>query len=85
MSADTLHVRMAHLEGAYEQISDRLNGIDGRLAQIDSRFHQIDSRFHQIDRKIDTLDAKMDRRFMWIIGLLVVSIILPFIARLTTI
>ena len=42
---------MAHLEGAYEQISERLGGIDGRLTALDQK---IDSRFDMLDRKIDT-------------------------------
>jgi hypothetical protein len=34
MSAEALEVRMAHLEGAYEQISFRLNSIDRRLESV---------------------------------------------------
>ena len=51
MSAQPLEIRMAHLEGAYEQISERLGGIDGRLTALDQK---IDSRFDMLDRKIDT-------------------------------
>ena len=49
--------RIARLEGAYEQISDRLNGIDGRLAGIE---HTIETRF-----------AQVDQRFMWQTGIIV--------------
>ena len=42
---------MTRLEGAYEQISERLGGIDGRLAVIDQK---IDTRLDALDRKIDT-------------------------------
>ena len=56
MSAQPLEIRMAHLEGAYEQISHRLGNIEqrlgsmelkfeGRLGQVDGRFAQIDARF----------------------------------------
>ena len=48
---------MAHLEGAYEQISERLRGIDGRLTGLDQK---IDSRFDSLDQKIGTLDRKID-------------------------
>ena len=51
MSAQPLEIRMAHLEGAYEQISERLRGIDGRLTALDQK---IDTRFDMLDRKIDT-------------------------------
>jgi tetrahydromethanopterin S-methyltransferase subunit G len=64
MSAQPLEIRMAHLEGAYEQISERLRGIDGRLTALDQK---IDSRFDRLDQKIDqkigALDQKMDSRF----------------------
>ncbi len=53
MSAQPLEIRMAHLEGAYEQISERLRGIDGRLTALDQK----------IDQKIGALDQKMDSRF----------------------
>ena len=64
MSAQPLEIRLAHLEGAYEQISERLGGVDGRLTALDQK---IDSRFDRLDEKIDqkigALDQKMDSRF----------------------
>jgi tetrahydromethanopterin S-methyltransferase subunit G len=68
MSAQPLEIRMAHLEGAYEQISERLNGIDGRLTaldqKIDTRFdafeRKIDARFGTVDRRFETIDRKID-------------------------
>ena len=60
MSAQPIEIRMAHLEGAYEQISERLGGIDGRLTAIDQT---IDGRLTALDQKIDsrfdTLDKKL--------------------------
>jgi hypothetical protein len=44
MSAQPLEIRMAHLEGAYEQISERLNGIDSRLTGIDGRLTALDQK-----------------------------------------
>ncbi|MGH7660481.1 MAG: hypothetical protein ACRENA_06155 [Vulcanimicrobiaceae bacterium] len=46
MSAQPLEIRMAHLEGAYEQISERLRGIDGRLLALDQK---MDSLARKID------------------------------------
>ncbi|HEY1976249.1 MAG TPA: hypothetical protein VGG89_06890 [Candidatus Baltobacteraceae bacterium] len=69
---------MAHLEGAYEQTSQR-------LAAIDLRFDAIDRRFDAVDRKIDDLrtavydridslrldlNGKIDQRFMWTVGII---------------
>ncbi len=61
---------MARLEGAYEQISDRLNSIDVRLGSIETR---LDQRF-----------AAMDQKFLWVIGLVLVSILLPLVQRFAT-
>ena len=37
MSAQPLDVRMAHLEGAYEQVVKRLESIDHRLDTLDRK------------------------------------------------
>jgi len=57
--ANPIEIRMARLEGAYEQVSQRLM--------------HIDSRFDGLDRKIDALDAKIDQRFMWTVGVVVTT------------
>ncbi len=62
MSAQPLEIRMAHLEGTYEQIDKRIGDlttmINGRFAQVDSRFAQVDSRFAQVDSRFAQLDAR---------------------------
>jgi predicted nuclease with TOPRIM domain len=60
MSVQPLEIRMAHLEGAYEQISERLNGIDNRLTGLD---HKIDTRFDAFERKMDARFEVVERRF----------------------
>jgi tetrahydromethanopterin S-methyltransferase subunit G len=67
MAVDMLVPRIAHLEGAYEQIDKRL----------DSMEHRMDS----IDYRLTSLDQKLDRYFLWMLGLLVVSILLPMASR----
>jgi hypothetical protein len=37
MSAQPLDIRMAHLEGAYEQVVKRLESIDHRLETLDRK------------------------------------------------
>ena len=69
---------MAHLEGAYEQVSQRLNGIDLRLAGIEAR---IDSTRDMLLGRMDSLQAGMDRKFIWLTGLVLVSILLPLVQR----
>lgn len=67
MPAFSLESRMAHLEGAYEQVNERLGSIDRRLDSIDRRFDSIDHRFDSIDRRFDSVD----QRFNWLFGLVV--------------
>jgi hypothetical protein len=74
MSVNPLDVRMAHLEGAYEQVSQRLDGMDRRLDGIDRRLDSMEQRF---DKRFVSLEQKIDRHFLWVVGLIVVSIVLP--------
>jgi tetrahydromethanopterin S-methyltransferase subunit G len=71
--------RIARLEGVYEQVRDRLNGIDVRLAAIDrtleTRFALIETRFGQIEQKIDS-------RFAWLLGIVITSWITTLLAIL---
>jgi flagellar capping protein FliD len=48
--------RMARLEGAYEQVSDRLNSLDRRLDSM--------------DRHLDSLERKVDSNFRWLTGMI---------------
>lgn len=59
---------MAHLEGAYEQTSQRLAAIDLRFDAVDRRFDSIDRRFDAVDRKFAVLEERVDQRFWWTIG-----------------
>ncbi|HLY00891.1 MAG TPA: hypothetical protein VKR56_00180 [Candidatus Cybelea sp.] len=60
MHATPLEVRMARIEGAFEQINERLASIDHRFESIDRRFESMDGRFNQIDH-----------RFNWLTGIVV--------------
>ncbi len=87
---------MAHLEGAYEQVSQRLNGIDLRLAgveqkidmtrdvllaQMNERFAAVDLRFASFDERFISLEKRLDQKFLWVIGLVLISILLPLVQR----
>ena len=62
MSAQPLEIRMAHLEGAYEQINERLRSIEGRL---ETRFDGLDRR---IDARFDALDTKFTGLLVTVLG-----------------
>jgi tetrahydromethanopterin S-methyltransferase subunit G len=65
---------MSHLEGAYEQVNQRLAGFDLRFDAIDRRFDAVDRRFDAVDRKLESLRSnivdRLDQRFMWTVGLM---------------
>lgn len=57
MSAQPLEARLAHLEGAFVQVGERLNSIDRRLDSMDQRFGR--------------LEQALDARFSWLMGIVV--------------
>ena len=78
MNIQALEVRMAHLEGAYEQINHRLGTVEQRLASLETK---VNSGFDRVDQRFGRLEQSVDQRFMWTIGLIVVSILLPIVQR----
>lgn len=61
-----MEIRLARLEGAYEQIDKRL--LDLRQ-DLDRSFGAIDQRFAGIDQRF----AGVDQKLTWIIGLIVAT------------
>jgi tetrahydromethanopterin S-methyltransferase subunit G len=59
MPASPMESRMARLEGAYEQVSQRLMNIDPRLDGFDRK---IDLRFDALDTKIEAVETKLTQR-----------------------
>jgi tetrahydromethanopterin S-methyltransferase subunit G len=59
---------MARLEGAYDQVSQRLMTIDARLDSVERK---IDLRFDAVDKKFETVDKKIGESFRWTIGIVV--------------
>jgi tetrahydromethanopterin S-methyltransferase subunit G len=48
MHAHPIEARIAHVEGAFDQVNERLGSVDRRLDSIDSRFNAIDARFNWV-------------------------------------
>jgi hypothetical protein len=59
---------MAHLEGAFEQMDQRLGSVDARLGSVEGQ--------------VRDLRVEMREQFHWILGLLLVAILSPAIVRL---
>lgn len=71
MAANAIEMRLARLEGSYEQISARLGAIESRLGQMDTR----------IDQRISRLEEKVDRQFHWVVGLILIATLVPIALR----
>jgi len=76
MTADALEVRIAHLEGAYEQIDKRLGAIEGDVRELRGELR------NSIASLRSELLARMDHQFFWVLGLLIASILIPIALRL---
>jgi predicted nucleic acid-binding Zn-ribbon protein len=75
MATSPLEIRMAHLEGAYEQISERLGTVEERLASLEARFEdrmaRLEGEFRDqfvrlevlIENRIGRLQETLDARF----------------------
>lgn len=83
MTAMPLEARLAHVEGTVVQMGDRLNGFDARFnnleRKIDALEDRMDARFAAMDARLDARFAAVDARFTWLMGLVIVSIVLPVI------
>ncbi len=60
MAAEPLEVRMARLEGAYEQIDRRLGSIEERMTRLETR----------IDAIAAELRSELRRQFYWTLAFL---------------
>jgi hypothetical protein len=85
MTAQPWEPRLAHLEGAFEgfekRFGDLIQNLDARFAQVDARFAQVDARFVQVDARLDRLERKVDSHFQWLVGLIVISILVPLVTK----
>ncbi|MHB8146172.1 MAG: hypothetical protein ACYDGM_02770 [Vulcanimicrobiaceae bacterium] len=68
MTAQPWETPIARLEGAFEQVSKRLDSIDRRLDGVDKRFDSMDRRFDSMDRRFSGMDRKIDENFRATIG-----------------
>ena len=89
MAAESVDVRLARLEGSYAQVSERLGAIEQRLAGLESRLEQrfasleakLEGKFARSDARMDRLEGKIDRQFTWVVGLIVISLLIPIALR----
>ena len=69
--------RMSKLEGAYEQVNERLGEMNGRINEMNGRIDVTNTRIDQLrtdmDARIDNLSAQMNARFNSILVLMLGS------------
>ena len=69
--------RMSKLEGAYEQVNERLGDMNGRIDAVNGRIDGTNVRIDQLrtdmDARIDSLGAQMNARFNSILVLMLGS------------
>jgi len=89
MAIEALEIRMARLEGGYEQINERLGGIEQRLASFEHRFtSEITSlrtettglRSEMATRsELAELRRQMNAQFFWLLTFILGSILIPIL------
>ena len=80
---DTLEVRIAHLEGAYEQIDKRLAAVESAVTQLRHEISQQYAQLHgeiaqlrqEIREEISQLRQEMREQFRWILGFQILVLI----------
>jgi hypothetical protein len=75
MAAEALDIRLARLEGSFEQIDKRLASLEQGVQTLGGRIEgRIDSLDARLSGRIDSLAARMDAMVLWLAGILVTSL-----------
>ncbi len=78
MSAESLEIRMARLEGAYEQIERRLSTLEAGLRDLR---REMVAEFAGVRGEITELRSEMRQQFSWVVGLIIATILIPIALR----
>lgn len=70
-----MDMRLARLEGAYEQIDRRLADLRQELAErfgaLEQRVGSVEQRLAGIELRMDDSFARVDQKFTWVVGIVV--------------
>jgi CII-binding regulator of phage lambda lysogenization HflD len=69
---------------AANTLDARIGNLETQMARLDGTYEQINHRLTSIEAHFERFERKIDRQFLWIVGLIVVSIILPLATRVLT-
>lgn len=74
---------IAHLQGAYEQVADRLNGVESRLEGFRAEMHaEIGGLRTEVRGDIGELRRDSNLRFAWLMGMVMTSWVTTILAIL---
>ncbi len=84
MSTNPVEIRLARLEGSYEQIDKRLGAIEGRLGNVEAKIDglalrldaKIDSNVSELRRELGTLSSRLHTALYGVIMAILVPILI---------
>jgi signal transduction histidine kinase len=90
MAIDALEIRMARLEGAYEQMNERLAAIDAGLssglssirAELSTLRIEQKSDLASVHAEVADLRKQTTTQFYWLLTLVLSSLVIPLIRDL---
>lgn len=97
MATDALEIRMARLEGAYEQINERLAGVEREIAALRSELKneigslrtEIGDVRSELNNEIGSLRSeltgRMQAQFYWLLTFILGSILIPILRDLAAV
>lgn len=79
MAAEPIEIRMARLEGAYEQINQRLFELRGDVLAVRSEMNGLRA---ELKSEISELRRQLNGQFYWLLTFVLGSILIPIIRDL---
>ena len=70
MAADALEIRIAHLQGAYEQIDKRMGSLDTRMGSLEGRMTSLERK---VDNGLSGVRTEIHTTFQWVVGIVLVN------------
>lgn len=86
MAIEALEIRMARLEGAYEQINERLGSVERELGGLRVELKaEIEAMRSAITSEIGDIRRKMDSQFYWVLPFVLGAILFPILRELVVV
>ena len=70
MAADALEIRIAHLQGAYEQIDKRMGSLDTRMGSLEGRMTSLGDK---VDNGLSQVRTEIHTNFRWVVSIIFIN------------